>query len=202
MGMSNAIDFYFDFSSPYGYFAADAIEAEATRAGRPCRWVPILLGPAFKASGNQLLIEQPLKGAYSRHDWDRLARLTGIAYAFPDPFPVASVAAARVFWWLDASDGVAAKAFARAIFAGYFAHGRNIGDKAVVVAIADECGHDRAAALAAMDDPAWKAKCRDETEAAIGRGVFGSPFFIIDGEPFWGSDRLPMVRRWLETGGW
>lgn len=200
--MSDAIDFYFDFSSPYGYFAADAIEAEAARAGRPCRWVPILLGPAFKASGNQLLIEQPLKGAYSRHDWDRLARLTGIPYAFPAPFPVASVAASRVFWWLDGADGGAAKTFARAIFAGYFAHGRNIGDKAVVAAIAGECGHDQAAALAAMDDSMWKAKCRDETEAAIGRGVFGSPFFIIDGEPFWGSDRLPMVRRWLETGGW
>lgn len=201
--MSKAIDFYFDFSSPYGYFAADAIEAEAARAGRVCRWVPILLGPAFKASGNQLLIEQPLKGAYSRHDWDRLARLTGIPYTFPDPFPVASVAAARVFWWLDrASDGAGAKAFARAVFAGYFGHGRNIGDKSEVAAIAGECGHDRAAALVAMDDPVWKAKCRDETEAAIARGVFGSPFFIVDGEPFWGSDRLPMVRRWLETGGW
>lgn len=200
--MSNAIDFYFDFSSPYAYFAADAIEQVAQEAGRRCRWVPILLGAAFKASGNQLLIEQPLKGAYSRHDWDRMARMSAIPYAFPDPFPVATLAAARVFWWLDAADGTVAKAFARAIFAAYFAQGRNIGDKAVVAAVAAECGHDPVAAVAAMDDPVWKAKCRDETEAAITGGVFGSPFFRVDGEPFWGSDRLPMVRRWLETGGW
>ncbi|MBR9972490.1 2-hydroxychromene-2-carboxylate isomerase [Magnetospirillum sulfuroxidans] len=200
--MSNPIDFYFDFSSPYGYFAADSIDRMAAEAGRSCRWIPILLGAAFKASGNQLLIEQPLKGAYSRHDWDRVARMSGLAYGFPDPFPVATIAAARVFWWLDADDGTVAKDFARAVFAAYFGQGRNIGDKAVVAAVAGECGHDPAAALAAMDDGLWKTKCRDETEAAIAAGVFGSPFFVVDGEAFWGWDRLPMVRRWLETGGW
>lgn len=200
--MIKTFDFYFDFSSPYAYFAADGIERLADETGSSCRWVPILLGAAFKASGNQLLIEQPLKGAYSRHDWDRVARLLGVPYRFPDPFPVATHAAARVFWWLDASAPEAAKAFGRAVFAAYFAHGRNIGDKAVVAAVAGECGHDPAAALAAVDDPAFKAKCKDETESAIAKGVFGSPFFLVDGEGFWGSDRLEMVGRWLRTGGW
>lgn len=200
--MTKAIDFYFDFSSPYAYFAVPAIEQVAVETGTVCRWIPILLGPAFKASGNQLLIEQPLKGAYSRHDWDRLGRMTGMAYAFPDPFPVATVAAARVFWWLDAAGADGAKAFGRAVFAAYFGQGRNIGDKAVVAQVAAECGHDPAAVLAAMDDPIWKDKCRAATEGAIAQGVFGSPFFRVDGEGFWGSDRVAMVRRWIETGGW
>lgn len=200
--MVGAVEFYFDFSSPYGYFAVDQVQRLADDFGRPCRWVPILLGPAFKASGNQLLIEQPLKGAYSRHDWERMSRLLGVPYAFPTPFPAATFGAARVFWWLQAQDEAAAKAFARAVFAAYFARGRMIGDKAVVAAVAGEQGLDPAAALAAMDDPQWKERCKAETEAAIARGVFGSPFVVVDGEAFWGCDRLWMVRRWLETGGW
>lgn len=200
--MADDLDFYFDFSSPYGYFAAAEIEAVAAEAGRGCRWHPILLGPAFKASGNQALIVQPLKGAYSRHDWDRVSRLTGLAYAFPSRFPLATMAAARVFWWQDRRDPALAKRFAQAIFAGYFAHDRDIGDKAVVAAIADECGIDGAAALAAIEDGVWKDKCRTETEAAIARGVFGSPFVFIGDEGFWGWDRLPMIRQWLARGGW
>ncbi len=54
----------------------------------------------------------------------------------------------------------------------------------------------------AVEDPAVKARLRQETEQAIACGVFGSPFIIVDGEPFWGSDRLPQVERWLTTGGW
>ena len=53
-----------------------------------------------------------------------------------------------------------------------------------------------------LELPETKAKLREATDAAIARGVFGSPFFIVDGEPFWGHDRLAQVERWLETGGW
>ena len=55
---------------------------------------------------------------------------------------------------------------------------------------------------AALDEPAVKERARREVEAAIAAGVFGSPFFIVDGEPFWGSDRLPMVEEWIRRGGW
>jgi 2-hydroxychromene-2-carboxylate isomerase len=56
--------------------------------------------------------------------------------------------------------------------------------------------------LAALADPAVKARLRAEVDAAIARGVFGSPYFVVDGEPFWGHDRLDQVERWLATGGW
>lgn len=200
--MPNPIEFYFDFSSPYGYFASTQIDALAERFGRACRWRPILLGPAFKASGNQRLIDQPLKGAYSKHDWQRMARLLAVPYRFPAPFPVATLAAARAFWWLDAADSARAKRFARAVFAAYFAEGRDISDKAVVAELTSAAGIDPAALLAAIEAPEWKARCRDETDAAIAAGVFGSPFIVVDGEAFWGADRLWMVERWLECGGW
>ena len=53
-----------------------------------------------------------------------------------------------------------------------------------------------------MEKPETKAKLREATDEALSRGVFGSPFFIVDGEPFWGHDRLEHVERWLATGGW
>lgn len=197
--MAQPVEFYFDFSSPYGYFASLRVDEMAARHGRACRWHPILLGPAFKASGNARLIDQPLKGAYSRHDWDRLARLWGVPYRFPDPFPVTTLAAARAFWWLAAEAGeAAAKSFARRAFAAYFAENRDISDKAVVAALHDRPGD----LLAAVEDPAWKQRCKDETEAAIAKGVFGSPFILVDGEGFWGADRLDMAEEWLRRGGW
>ena len=63
-------------------------------------------------------------------------------------------------------------------------------------------GIDRAEVLAALDEAAVKERLKAEVDAAIARGVFGSPYIVIDGEPFWGSDRLEQVDRWLATGGW
>ena len=63
-------------------------------------------------------------------------------------------------------------------------------------------GLDAAAVEAALQDPAIKQRLREEVEAAIAKEVFGSPFFIVDGEVFWGHDRLDQVALWLEKGGW
>jgi 2-hydroxychromene-2-carboxylate isomerase len=67
--MTGTIEFYFDFSSPYGYFASVQIDDLAARFGRTAKWKPIMIGTAFKQSGNRPLLEQPIKGDYSRHDW-------------------------------------------------------------------------------------------------------------------------------------
>ena len=200
--MSAPIEFFFDFSSPYGYFASCVIDAMAQRHGRKVTWKPIMIGSAFKASGNQPLIGQPLKGAYSTHDWDRLARLWQVPYRLPEPFPVAALAPSRLYWWMAESDPRQALAYARSVFHAYFGEGRDISQLAEATALAAACGADPERAAAVVADPAWKQRLRDETDAAIARWVFGSPFLIVDGEPFWGADRLWMVEVWLERGGW
>jgi 2-hydroxychromene-2-carboxylate isomerase len=63
-------------------------------------------------------------------------------------------------------------------------------------------GVDRQDVVAAIADGAVKARLREHVEASLARGVFGSPSFIVDGELFWGADRLDQVDRWLATGGW
>ncbi len=200
--MTTAIEFYFDFSSPYAYFAAAIVDGLGQRFGRAVAWKPIMIGSAFKASGNVPLVDQPLKGPYCRHDWERLAQLWQVPYAFPDPFPVAALAPARAYWWLAEQDPALAHSYAKAVFTAYFAQGRNIAEPKEAAAIAAALGIDPMVLLAALQEPRWKQRLKDETEAAIGRGVFGSPFIFADGEGFWGADRLWMVETWLDRGRW
>ncbi len=200
--MAAPVEFYFDFASPYGYFAALEVDGVVGGLGREVEWKPIMIGSAFKASGNLPLVSQPLKGDYARHDWERMARLMGAPYRFPDPFPVPALPPSRAYWWLASKDKELAKSYARAVYIAYFAENMNIGSLEVACALGVPLGIDPDEMAAAALSPEWKARLKDETEAAIAKGVFGSPFFRVDGEGFWGADRLWMVRAWLEKGGW
>jgi len=196
------IDFYFDFSSPYGYFAAERIEDVIAPFDRRIRWKPILLGVAFQKTGSGPLLDQPMKGEYSRHDMERMARFMDVPFMIPDPFPVPTQRAARGFYWLAGRDEAAAVDFAKSVYRAYFGAGRDISKPEVVDALAAEQGHDATAFAAGVSSPEIKARLRSEVDAAIERGVFGSPFVFVDGEPFWGADRFWMIKRWLKAGGW
>jgi len=200
--MPDPVDFYFDFSSPYAYFAITKIDELAAEFDREVTWHPFMLGPAFKMTDNAPLIDQPVKGNYCANDWARLARFMTLPWSMPDPFPIATLAAARAFYWIADEDTALAKRFALACFDTYFGRGEDITAPEKVADIAEPLGVDRAGLLEAVADPAIKQRLKDETQAALDAGVFGSPFFIIDGEPFWGADRLWMVKRWLKAGGW
>ena len=200
--MAEPIAFYFDFSSPYGYLAALRIDELAAKHGRAVAWKPMLLGVSFKATGSEPLMNIPLKGDYSRRDLARTARLQGVPFAIPEPFPFMSVAACRAFYWLDDRDPAQARALAKALYRAAFAEGRAIGDAQGVIAVARALGIDGDTLAAALEDPAIKQRLRDEVDDTVAKKIFGSPYFVVDGEPFWGNDRLDQIDRWLETGGW
>lgn len=199
--MADPIRFHFDFSSPYAYIASREIDALAAKHGRQVVWRPMLLGAAFKAMGAMPIAEVPLKGVYSIREFARSARFHGAPYRQPTPFPVSTVSAARVFLWLDARDPVAAKRLAAAFFEAYFVESLNISLADVVVAVAVRQGLAADEVTAAMSNPAIKDALKAEVDAALAAGVFGSPFFFVDGEPFWGADRLDQMDRWLAQGG-
>jgi len=200
--MANPIDFYFDFSSPYGYLASTRIEELAAKHGRTVVWHPHLLGAVFKVTGQQPLTTIPLKGSYTERDLARSARLLNVPFKLPTKFPVGATAASRAFYWLAKRDPALAKMLARALYHAYFAEDRDISSPEVTINVAARLGVDPAELGQALNDPAVREKLRVEVDAAIARGVFGSPYLIVDGEPFWGSDRLDQVEKWLETGGW
>ncbi|MBL8697777.1 MAG: 2-hydroxychromene-2-carboxylate isomerase [Alphaproteobacteria bacterium] len=200
--MAAPIEFFFDFSSPYGFLAANRIDDLAARHGRSVVWRPVLLGAVFKVSGQQPLLEIPLKGDYTKHDLARFARLWGVQIAIPPIFPFSSVAPSRGFYWLEARDQALAVRFAKAAFAAAWQQGRDISKSDVVADIGAALGVAREDFLAGMLEPATKEKLRQEVDAAIKRGVFGSPYIVVDGEGFWGADRLWQVEEWLKRGGW
>jgi len=202
LGMANPIDFYFDFSSPYGYFASSRIDALAAKYDRGVIWRPILLGVVFKITGQQPLPTIPLKGSYAQHDLVRSARLFGVPYKPPSKFPVSGTAPSRAFYWVGDKDPALAKKLAQALYHAYFAEDRDISNPEVTANVATRLGIDRDQLLQALNDPAVKERLKTEVDAAIERGVFGSPFIVVDKEPFWGSDRLDQVEKWLATGGW
>ena len=200
--MSAPIDFYFDFSSPYGYLMSEKIDALAGRFGRKVRWHPILLGIVFKATGSApLTLQTPAKAAYSLHDFERSARFMGIPYRHPTKFPLATQNAARAYYWLNGQDCTLARQFAHAAYRALFVDDTDISSPEAVLEIAAKIGVDRNDLAIALQSPDLKEKLKEQCDAALTDGVFGSPHIIIDGEAFFGADRLPQIERWLETGG-
>ena len=195
-----AVQFYFDFSSPYAYIASEWIEAVAARHGRRVQWRAILLGATFQVAELKTPVAHPLKREYTLRDFDRSARFAGLPYQQPEAFPIATQNAARVFWWLNDQDPARAVAWAHAGLRAYFTRGVVLSDPAALKGLLAESGIDADAAEAAWSDPAWKARLKAENDAAIAAGVFGAPYFIVDGEPFWGNDRQVQIDRWLAGG--
>jgi 2-hydroxychromene-2-carboxylate isomerase len=196
--MKPAIDFYFDFSSPYSYIASEWIDAVAARHGRAVNWHAILLGATFQAAELKSPVSYPIKREYSIRDFGRSARFAGLPYVMPAKFPISTQNAARIFWWLhDTVSPERAVAWAHAGLRAYFVRGVDLSDVAVLGTLAGESGLDAAAAQAAYTDPLWKERLKRENDAAIAAGVFGAPFFIVDGEPFWGNDRRGQIEQWL-----
>ena len=197
------IEFWFDFASGYAYFAALEIEALAERHGRSVLWRPFTLGAAFKITGAQGLSRTPLKGEYARRDWQRLARLKGVVFKLPERHPKVGLAAIRAFYHIDRIDPPAAARLAKHIITGYFQDGLDTDDPDAIAQAASQLpGIDRESVLTGINDPEVKAIARQHGEAVVARGVFGSPWIFVDGEPFWGGDRLAMVEQWLATGPW
>lgn len=198
----NPIEFYFDFSSPYGYFASTRIDELAAKYDRRVDWRPYLVGTAMKATGHQPLFNTPMFHDYVVVDVPRFARLLGAPFQLPDSFPLVASAASRAYYWLSEGDPALARRFAKSVYHAFFGEGRDISRSDELRRIAGGCGIDADQLVEAAADPQVKKMFRERNDAALEKGVFGSPFILIDGEPFWGADRLDQVEKWLATGGW
>ena len=190
------VQFWFEFASTYSYPAAMRIGARAARAGMTIAWRPFLLGPIFQTQGwnDSPFNVYPVKGRYMWRDLERICRREGLAWRRPSRFPRGSLLGARVAcvgtteaWGPD---------FVRAVYHANFVEDREIGERTVVAGILSALGADAETALARAGTPEVKGMLRANTEEAVALGVFGAPSFVVDGELFWGNDRLADALDW------
>ncbi len=199
--MAKPIEFHFDFSSPYSYIASEQIDQLAARHGRTVAYKPLLLGAIFKVTGGMPLTElcEP-KARYAVRDFSRSARYAGVPFRRPTRFPIASIAAARAVLWLQQHRPELATPFIHAVYRAFFVDDRDISDAAVVGEIAQGLGIDSTQLTAGVQQPEIKERLKTQVDQAIAAGIFGAPTIIVDGELFWGNDRLPQIERWLAEG--
>lgn len=195
--MSAAIIFYWDFTSPYAYMGANQIEAVVRKHGREVDWRPISLGHLWKAIPDRAPFPK-IKMDYMMHDWVRSAQLAGLPIVkLPTPFPTDAKLPRLLFYRLKAQDPSKAIAFAKVAFRQYWGEGQDIAKPEHLAAILKSLGIPEAEVAAAAEDGAARQKVLDATAEAVAIQAFGVPTFIVDGEMFWGSDRIDHIDRWL-----
>jgi 2-hydroxychromene-2-carboxylate isomerase len=188
--MHPTIECWFEFGSNYSYLSLMRIEALALDAGVALRYRPFLLGPVFRELGWQSspFAEQKEKGEYVWRDMARRAAKYGIPFRRPSTFPRRALLPMRVA--LVGAHQAWMGEYCRRIMLQNWAHDREIDDAAVVLEALRELVDDPHAVLAAAGTQEVKEALRAQTAKARALGIFGAPTFIVDGEMFWGDDRL------------
>jgi 2-hydroxychromene-2-carboxylate isomerase len=192
------ITFWFDFASTYAHLAAQRVAPLAAASGVPVRWRPFMLGPIFAAQGwtTSPFNLYPAKGRAMWRDVERLSARAGLPLKKPEPFPANSLLAARVA--IQGQDEPWMGDYVRATFRAEFCEGANISDQEVVRGILTKLGLDPRPLIEAARGEQVKAKLKLQTDEAQRAGVFGAPTFIVEGELFWGNDRLEDAIAWSE----
>ena len=190
------LDFWFEFGSTYSYPAAMRIGALAAERGVTVSWRTFLLGPIFAEQGwnDSPFNLYPTKGRYMWRDLERTCRSQGIPFRRPSAFPRNGLLAARVACWF--SEELWLPSFVKAIYRANFEEDQDISSREVVGHCLAFAGENPETLLAEAQSSESKARLRSQTEAAIQRGVFGAPSFLVGRELFWGNDRLEDALCW------
>ncbi len=198
--MSRTVDYYFAPQSPWTYLGHARFAAMAQAAGATVRALPVDLGgKVFPTSGGLPLAKRaPQRQAYRLLEIKRFSeQLKMPMHPQPKYFPVGGDDAACLIIAVDQHDGsAAAMKITGAVLSAVWAQERNIGDDKVLAELLAENGLD-AKRLAQSDSQEVRERYEAYTQQAIAAGVFGAPSYVIDGEIFWGQDRLDFVARKL-----
>ncbi|MDR3452173.1 MAG: 2-hydroxychromene-2-carboxylate isomerase [Rhodoferax sp.] len=199
--MSLSVDYYFAAQSPWTYLGHPRLAAMIRATGAAVRVLPVDLGQVFPVSGGLPLGKRaPQRQAYRLLELQRFSELLALPLIIkPKYFPVSSDDAARLFVAVDTHDGAeAAMKIAGAVFAAVWAQERNIADERVLAQLLAEQGLSPAR-LEQSHSQAAHERYEANTRQAIEAGVFGAPSYVVDGELFWGQDRLDFVERKLKA---
>jgi 2-hydroxychromene-2-carboxylate isomerase len=186
------VTFYFDPISPYAWLAGLQLDRlEAAGLGIDAR--PVLFAGLLAKHGNLGPAEIPAKRTYIFRDVMREALALGAAVAGPPAHPFNPLRALRMCVAVD--DPTARRRFGVALMDAAWREGRDITAPAELADIAERCGLDGARLERQADEPAIKERLTAQTAAAAAAGVFGVPTFVLQGEFFWGADRIDALLR-------
>ena len=195
------VEFHFDFGSPNAYLSHLVIPAIEARTGVAFAYVPVLLGGVFKATGNvsPMVSLQGIKNkpAYQRLETERFVRQHGITEYRSNPhFPVNTLQIMRGAVFAERENFLAD--YVNAVFRHMWAEPKKMDDAGVIAAALAESGLPAERIMAGVQQPEVKAALIANTEAAVARGVFGSPSFFVGDELFFGKDKLRDVEEEIE----
>jgi 2-hydroxychromene-2-carboxylate isomerase len=192
------LEFWFEFASTYSYPAAHAVEAAAKAQGVDVAWRSFLLGPIFGAQGwhDSPFNIYPAKGAYMWRDLARLCAAQGLPLTRPSQFPRGSLLAARIACRFADEPWIGE--FVRRVFSANFVRDLDISSPFVVGEILSQVGQTPAEIMKAAQAQETKDAFRVQNERAVALGLIGAPSYVVDGEVFWGGDRLEVALDWAE----
>jgi 2-hydroxychromene-2-carboxylate isomerase len=194
--MTTTVGFWFDFASTYSYPAAMRIESVAQKYGTTIEWNAFLLGPVFKAQGwnDSPFNIYPAKGKYMWRDMERICESLSIPFRRPTVFPRNGIFAARI--GVRFKDAPWIGKFVKAMFTANFAQDMDIGDHTVVAQCVRDSGMDPDEVIREATSAESKPLLRLQNETAAGLNLFGAPSFVVNGELFWGNDRMEQAFEW------
>ena len=201
--MALHIDYYVSLNSPWTHLGAARIEALAEKCGASLRVWPVDFGTIFPASGGFPLPKRsPQRQAYRLMELRRWRDVLGIPINIqPKHFPASELPAACCAIAVRETIGDApAVALAHRVLKALWEEEKDTGDSATLAALIRDVGLDAEAVMKLGAEPRWAERRRADTEAALARGVFGAPSYVIGDEIFWGQDRLEFVERRLARG--
>ncbi|WP_395505196.1 2-hydroxychromene-2-carboxylate isomerase [Ectopseudomonas hydrolytica] len=195
--MSKTVEFFFDLGSPASYLAHTQLPALCRDSGATLVYRPMLLGAVFQATGNASPAMIPAKGRYMLRDLARFAERYGVPMRFNPHFPINTLTLMRLLVAVQLHQPEHFDDALQALFQAIWVDGVNMGDPAKVTEVLTAAGFDAQALQAQIAEQQVKDALKASTEEAVKRGVFGAPTCFVDGEMFFGQDRLEFVREAL-----
>ena len=196
--MTKTVEFLFDVGSPAAYIAWTQMPKLAGETGAAIDYKPMLLGGVFHATSNRSPTEVPAKGRYMNDDLQRFAKRYGVPYQHNPHFPINTLMLMRGAIGLQMRDPARMVPYVDAVYRAIWVDAKNMNDPATVGGVLHAAGFDPQALLALTSEPEVKDRLKAVTQDAVERGVFGAPTFFVDGQMYWGQDRLDFVKQALE----
>jgi 2-hydroxychromene-2-carboxylate isomerase len=189
--MTKSVEFFYDYASPFSYFADCQLPAIAARRGAQIIYRPAILGGLIVESGNQAPPSVPAKLKYMSADMRRWAARLGVPFVPNPAFPVRSITLMRAA--LIAQDTGVFPHFHEAMWRAMWIEAANLGDPAVLTDVLTQAGLDAEAIMRGAQDERVKARLKANCDEALARGAFGLPTFFVSDEMFFGNDRVDFV---------